>query len=120
MNTTEIVASKLDWLLNTPCKDLFSPSAADDVRPNVVPPIVCADGVTLSVQASRTHYCSPRDCYGSWDEVEVGFPSVAVPEWANYKDQQGKADTDTVFAYVPVELVREFIAAHGGEKQEAV
>ena len=107
----------LDWILNTPCKDLFSPAAADDVRPNVVPRIVCADGATLSVQASRTHYCRPRDCYGPWHTVEVGYPSVAVPEWAAHKDQDKNADTDTVFAYVPVELVRAFITAHGGENQ---
>lgn len=118
MNTTETITSKLDWLLSTPCKDLFSPRAANDVRPNVVPKIICADGTTLSVQASRTHYCSPRNCYGPWDEVEVGYPSVAVPEWAQYKDQRANEDTNTVFAYVPVALVREFIAAHGGEKNQ--
>ena len=26
--------------------------------------ILCADGVSLSVQASRTHYCVPRDDHG--------------------------------------------------------
>lgn len=122
MNTSaafsaEIVTNQLDWLLRTPCKGLFSPAAADDIRPNTMPRIVCADGESLSVQASRTHYCSPRDCYGPWEAVEVGFPSVPVPEWAAFKDGPQLADTAAVFGYVPVELVRAFIAAHGGEKQ---
>ena len=37
--------------------------------------IKCADGFTMSVQASRGNYCSPRNDSGPYDSVEVGFPS---------------------------------------------
>jgi hypothetical protein len=46
--------------------------------PSPVPKIECVDGFSISVQASSTHYCSPRDNEGPWDTVECGFPS-AVP-----------------------------------------
>ena len=75
--------------------------------------ITCADGTTLSVQASSMHYCRPRADLGPYTHVEVGFPSVDPPEtWAVYAD--GKYPSD-VYGYIPVALVREFIDAHGGE-----
>ena len=130
MTDTTTDMPQLDWLLTTPCVDLFdrvrsfqSPAAREvdeymkgEKRNDTINRITCADGVTLSVQASSHHYCSPRNNEGSWNEVEVGFPSVLVPEWLEYRDGP-REDTDNVFGYVPVELVREFINAHGGERQ---
>ena len=77
------------------------------------------DGATLSVQASRTHYCSPRDNFGPYSHVEVGFPSIAPPDtWEPYADcdHQDFVDnpTDQVYAYVPIHLVREYCDLHGG------
>ena len=79
--------------------------------------ITCADGTTLSVQASHTHYCAPRTDTGPYFEVEVGYPSVAPPDsWREFFDGDwDKGPTDSVYGYVPIELVREFIEAHGGE-----
>lgn len=111
-----IGTSKLDWLISTPCKESFSRARDEGFRRNTVPPIVCADGASLSVQASRTHFCSPQNSNGPWDTVEVGFPSVAVPEWAGFKHEVDGPDSKAVFGGVPVALVRAFIAAHGGEK----
>ena len=84
-------------------------------------PIVCEDGTRLSVQASSHHYSTPRDDDGPYTHVEVGFPTVEPPEsWADYFD--GRWDTDdrtgSVYGYIPVELVREYIESHGGEKGE--
>lgn len=33
--------------------------------------VVCADGFTLSVQASDFHYCTPRSKEGPWTHFEV-------------------------------------------------
>ncbi|RPD50021.1 hypothetical protein DNI29_04285 [Hymenobacter sediminis] len=114
---------RLNWILNTAVDPLNSngrlstPANCPTIRPWVVAPIECADGTTLSVQASNFHYCSPREDRGPYEAVEVGFPSCEVgSDWQPYKDSSEKADTDTVFGYVPVELVRAFIEAHGGEK----
>jgi len=79
----------------------------------VLPPIVCADGCSLSVQASEFHHCLPRNLTGPYTHVEVGFPSSPVPNsWIEYADS-GEIDSD-VFAYVPIKLVVDFINSHGG------
>lgn len=81
--------------------------------------ILCKDGVTLSVQASESHYCSPRENFGPYSEVEIGFPSIAPPEsWMEYCEDKD-APTSTVYAYVPIQLVVDFIDEHGGINLEA-
>ena len=83
---------------------------------NLKPEIECADGVTLSVQASAFHYCTPRNDIGPWTEFEVGFPSVCPPDsWKEYCEDWGRP-TDTVYGRVPQELIWEFIELHGGIK----
>ena len=76
--------------------------------------VVCADGTTLSVQASTIHYCSPRNDQGPWDSVEVGF--VTNPKGGQYTPkgwkQYGGPD---VFGRVPIATVNKFIRARGGE-----
>jgi len=89
---------------------------------SVRPRIVCNDGTTLSVQGSKTHYCSPRvDQIINYYEVEVGYPAVAPPEsWHEYADGYAFHDGDDfdftgcVYGWVPVPLVEEYIELHGG------
>lgn len=84
---------------------------------NHLPRIECADGFTMSVQASSGHYCSPRDSTGPWDAVEVGYPSAKVEAFMPYVDGGPDTEpTDTVYGYVPIELVVDAIDAHGGIK----
>ena len=71
--------------------------------------VVCADGLTLSVQAGESLYCSPRENGADYyDQVEVGFPSRPLPEL-------GDDDNSDVYAYVPVERVLAVINAAGGQ-----
>ena len=82
------------------------------------PRIKCADGASLSVQASRRCYCEPRNNWGPYVTVEVGYPSVDPPEsWRDYIDGYWEtADrTRAVYGYVPIGMVREFVRLHGGE-----
>lgn len=81
--------------------------------------IVCKDGFSLSVQASHGAYCSPRENLGPWYELEVGFPS-AEPEVIMEYAEQPEKPTDTVYGYVPVELVQELIDLHGGPDEETL
>lgn len=83
---------------------------------DMVPGIVCADGLKMSVQASAYHYCSPRESRGPWYEVKVGFPSRPVPEFADRAEDPGRP-TETVYGYVPVEKVAAAILAAGGFAQ---
>lgn len=79
----------------------------------VRPSIECSDGLILSVQASNTHYCQPRENNGPYSTVEIGFPSDVIPEIMEWAESPEKP-TDTVYGYVPVEVVDAVIAAHGG------
>ena len=71
--------------------------------------VVCADGFSMSVQAHRGAYCSPRDGRGPFWTVEVGFPSAHEPLLGP------TVEPDPVWGYVRVETIRAIIAAHGGQ-----
>jgi hypothetical protein len=77
-------------------------------------PITCADGFTMSVQASSMSYCEPRTCEAeSYIAVEVGYPSekeVMLMPWAENRDNP----TETVYGRVPVTTVALVCAKHGG------
>jgi hypothetical protein len=68
----------------------------------------------LSVQAGKYLYCSPRENQVPWTAVEVGFlsfvPSAVMMEYAEEADKP----TETVYGYVPIEIVVDEINAHGG------
>ena len=75
------------------------------------------DGVELSVQAGSGYLYSTPRCNlldGNYCDVEVGFPSISPPEsWKEYCDDLDKP-TDTVYAYIPICMVLDFINDHGG------
>ena len=88
---------------------------------HIRPRVFCADGVSLSVQASEYAYCSPRQrIQRPWDFytlVEVGYiydkdtqPFSPPDVWRPYR-----SGDDEIWAYIPVPMVKEFIEAHGGE-----
>jgi hypothetical protein len=79
------------------------------------PKITCLDGFKLSVQASRFHYCVPRDLLedGSYSSWEIGFPSAKEDDLMPYIDDSGDP-TDTVYGYVPTDVVNRVLAKHGG------
>lgn len=74
----------------------------------------CADGFSMSVQAHDGSYCHPRRGGAEiYESVEVGFPSAPEPllmEWAESPD----SPTETVYGWVPVDVVRRVIEKHGG------
>ena len=84
------------------------------------PRIKCVDGVSLSVQANQYAYCSPLiDTEASWETyslVEVGFiedidnnPFTPPDKWRAYAEGPFPSN---VYAYIPVEVVKEFIISH--------
>lgn len=79
----------------------------------IVPKIECADGLKLSVQAGRTHYCEPRNNAGPWHMVEVGFPTARVEELMPYAED-AERPTETVYGYVPMMVLVRAIDSHGG------
>lgn len=79
-----------------------------------VPRIVCADGFEVSAQAGRYLYCSPREDEAEWTHIELGYPSAAIPNLAAYIESNDPQETATVWGNVPIGLVADLIAAHGG------
>lgn len=78
--------------------------------------LILADGGSMSVQASEYHYCSPRinlDSYAGYNEFEIGFPNKHYPELDKYQDMDGDP-TDSVYAYVPKEVLEQLIDSAGG------
>jgi hypothetical protein len=76
--------------------------------------VVCADGFKMSVQANHGTYCVPRRSNADkYTEVEVGFPNAIEPMLMEYAENE-ENPTDTVYGYVPVQVVTNVIAKHGG------
>jgi hypothetical protein len=81
--------------------------------------IRCADGYTVSVQANRLAYCSPRvDGAEVYTAFELGFPSAA-DDLLNEYAEDGTDPTGTVYGYVPAEVVLELLTKHGGVAEDA-
>ena len=74
---------------------------------------VCADGFSVSIQASSRNYCSPRNDDGPYLSVELGYPSASDPIILPYAENPDKP-TDTVYGYVPSSVVLECLESHGG------
>lgn len=114
----------------------FKVSPANYISENVVRErVVCKDGFVISIQASEYHYCEPRISQGyldnklyfveGWSQqgyiekfipyksVELGFPSVAEEDILDYAEDPNEP-TDTVYGYVPVEIVDKMLEKHGG------
>lgn len=73
--------------------------------------VQCVDGFHVSVQASSTHYCHPRNNIGPYATFELGYPSAPDELLANW-------DGDDVFGQVPLEVVVALITKHGGINHE--
>lgn len=79
-------------------------------------PLVCRDGFEMSVQASAVHRSTPRTVDGPWSEFEVGFLTQDEPLLALYAEDEGTL-TETVYNYVPANIVLAVIEKHGGLAQ---
>ena len=78
------------------------------------PLIECHDGFTISVQAHPLSYCQ-RNTEGKLVTVECGLPSTKpkTPEFLLYAEDNSRY-TETVYGWVPVEVVEAELKAHGG------
>lgn len=83
---------------------------------NVFPKMEFADGVTLSVQAHYGAYSQPRDDFADfYISVECGYPSEPIEELSPYQDGDGDP-LQSVYGYVPIDVVEAVIKKHGGLK----
>ena len=82
------------------------------------PMVICKDGWSISVQASKEMYCSPREDIndGNYETVECGKPSEREELLMKYAEDFSEPK-NTVYPYVPIEIVEEVIKKHGGVKK---
>lgn len=78
--------------------------------------IVCSDGFSISIQANDGAYCRPRediDDVSVYSMFELGFPSDECDVIREYAEGENSL-TDTVYPYVPRDVVEKMIESHGG------
>jgi hypothetical protein len=80
--------------------------------------VICKSGLRMSVQAGDYHYCTPREnspvkSYSHYTHFEVGFPTKRVEALMEYIEDADRP-TDTVYAYVPREVIESVIEDNGG------
>lgn len=78
--------------------------------------ITLMDGTTLSVQAGKHLYSTPREDFAEFTHVEVGFPTFVPPkEWMEYAEDSDNPK-DTVYGYIPIKMVLSYINKIGVSK----
>jgi hypothetical protein len=77
------------------------------------PLIICNDGFQFSVQGSKIHYCEPRKNQYWYSEMEIGFPNQEEELIKSYAENESDL-TQTVYGYVPCELIQQVIDKHQG------
>lgn len=102
----KIIKNPPEWIIsNDPISNIMRPW------------IVCEDGFKVSVQASSFHYCSPMENLldRDYEKVELGFPSVEDSLIIDYAEDPDDP-TQSVYGWVPIEVVEELVEKHGGIK----
>ena len=99
--------------------DLHRVRLPDGFVHQMLPPIRCKDGFTISVQASQIHYCSPKSNSAEWTHFEVGYPSSEEPLLAPYilieSDDGDVVDyTESVYPNTPIDILIDVLERHGG------
>ena len=81
---------------------------------NIFPKMVCADGLSISVQGHFGAYSYPRgDFEDRYVQVEIMGPK-GIPELAEYEHGHNTVGDNIIYPYVPVEIVNSLIVNRGG------
>ena len=80
--------------------------------------LVCFDGFSVSLQGSETNYASPRkDNAIAYSAIEAGFPSHAEELLEPYQEDSELPMGDSVFGWVPMQVIYDIVIKHGGWKE---
>ena len=91
-----------------------------DSKTIYIPRLMCKDDFSFSMQVSSGHYCSPRkDNARFYEEVELGYPNKADSLITEYAEDKYNL-TDTVYPYVPIDVVNALIRKHYGIYEKEV
>ena len=93
--------------------DIFTKRTVSINKFAMRPVVVCNDGFSMSVQGGYGNYSHPKDSSeGIYKSMEIGFPSN--DESLIYQYAECKNYTETVYAYVPINVIEAVILKHGG------
>ena len=70
------------------------------------------DELDISIQANEFAYCRPREnlqSYTDYYEFELGFPNFDPPTYIMKYVEDPEYPQDTVYGYVPFELIQKMI-----------
>ena len=88
-------------------------------RKKILQTIRCNDGFSMSVQASREHYCTPRNDEGPYTHVEVGYPNELDERLMPYADGgdgfQIVGMRPMLYVNVPAHVICSVTFQHGGK-----
>ena len=80
-------------------------------------PVVCANGLRLSIQAGHGCYSTPQfENRGPYETVEIGYPNREIPALKPYAEEPNNL-MGSVYYRVPAYLVVEILKANGGAIQ---
>lgn len=83
-----------------------------DANSRIFPEMICADGFKMSVQGHYGAYSFPRDDFADrYLQVEILCRREAAFEDLGRGYDVGE---DRIYPYVPIQVVEQVIAAHGG------
>lgn len=103
------------WSCNEYIKKTYRKLTPDKCITFIRSKIQCNDGFSISIHASASHYCEPRRTFeGPYTELELGYPSCSEELLIPYMEDDCCKPEDTVYPYVPVEVVDKVIKKHGG------
>ena len=84
------------------------------------PRVTLASGASLSIQASSSHYCLPREDEGPYTHYELGFlrgleaPDLSMLEEYEEPSCLGDSSGSGIYPYVPMPILEKIIARHWG------
>ena len=102
----EYISSREDFCICS--DDLFEKNKRCQVR------LHCKDGFSIHISAGEEFYCSPRENHkdGAYQTVEGGLPNQCEELLLPYAEEPD-LPTETVYAYVPIEIMDKVIQNHG-------
>lgn len=86
---------------------------------HLIPRIVCADGFSISIQGGFHAYCTPRINGAAWTNLEAGYPSSRPGDALLHYADDASSATESIYPYVPIDVLQAELDAHGGIKGEA-
>lgn len=99
--------------------EFLKETSMNKINSPIRPVVICADGISLSIQASLMHHCSPKAdlVNGEYDTLEV-LVDVKGRDWDRFeKHSCSWEDFDarkTLFNHVSMRFLELFIKEHGG------